>query len=397
MPINLKDKNLWEGVILFFICLACIGLTFSNALAEIGVGVSLFFWLLKKIFFREKIRRTNLEIFFVLYLVFILFSFKNTEYFTLSLRGFLRALKYVSFFYVVSETVSDLKRLRIVIYVLCAGALLMTIDGFYQMVTLKDFIRGRTIDTLDWLCRVSASFCHSNDFGAYLIAVFFPVLSLGIRTKRVKRIFSLVLAACIVFLLVKTSSRGAWLGFFVGLSIFIYNLKKKYLLIFLLAVFIGSFFLPAAAKQRIKDSFDMTEGTTWERTKLWKGTFDIVQDYPFFGSGSNTYSKVFPRYKPHDYPDIRYAHNSFLQMASETGILGLLSFCLLLISVLAAGFKRLKADKNNLLLSGLIAGLSGFLVHSMFDNHLFSVVLLTLFWIYMATIFSMAKNELKFS
>jgi len=324
----------------------------------------------------------------------------NTEYISESVRGFLRSLTYVFFFYVVYETSLIPGNFQKIIYALLLGVILMILDGFYQLMTMKDFIRGRSLHPLRSLWRVSSSFCHPNDFGAYLITLFFPCFSYCVFFRNLKRRVSTVfLLICMITLLILTYSRGAWLGFLVGLFLYLYYFSKKILLHFCVVLVIITILLPSPVKRRILNSFDIREtaGTTWERYQLWKGTLRMVKEHPLFGFGINTYSRNFPRYKPEEYPDLRYAHNSFLQMASEIGILGLFSFLVIVGRILQEGFKKLQVHRENLILLGFLSGTMAFLVHSFLDNHLFSLVLLTLFWLYLGVIFSLAKNKIIFS
>jgi O-antigen ligase len=146
---------------------------------------------------------------------------------------------------------------------------------------------------------------------------------------------------------------------------------------------------------RVAGLFKQEKNTVWERTILWETSLKIAKENPLLGKGVNTFSKYFIEYKPLDYPDLRYAHNSYLQMWSEIGIVGLLLFLSIPFLILTKALKgiKLKASQGapGLILLGLIAGYIGFLVHTIFDNNLFSLMLTTLFWVMSAYI--TALNE----
>jgi O-antigen ligase len=143
------------------------------------------------------------------------------------------------------------------------------------------------------------------------------------------------------------------------------------------------------------DIFSLGGSSGWERIQLWKGTWNMIKEHPVLGFGINTYSKYFPLYKPPDYPDIRYAHNSYLQMWSEIGLVGLGVFLCLIFAVLKNALCKIREKINKgflgLVFLGLLAGYIAFLVQSAFDTNLYSLVLFTLFWVMTAYLVCLDK------
>ena len=85
-----------------------------------------------------------------------------------------------------------------------------------------------------------------------------------------------------------------------------------------------------------------------------------------------------------DPKEIWYAHNGYLQMAAETGLAGLACFLWVLFVLFSQAIRSCKKIKDIYplaLLQGSIAGLSGFLVQSFFDNTLYTVQLSMLMWV----------------
>lgn len=77
-----------------------------------------------------------------------------------------------------------------------------------------------------------------------------------------------------------------------------------------------------------KDIQDISEG----RFLVWMASFKIFSDFPIFGSGLGTFSSILPSYQP---LDIEYrfdhAHNDYLQLLVETGIIGAIIFLLFML------------------------------------------------------------------
>jgi len=387
----MPTKNRLDKLILFFICISSVGLVFSNALTEIGVGFSIFLWIIKKSKDRKLFIPRKFIILSCLYILSVSLSLINSEYFLNSYRGLLRNIKYIVFCWVVLETLSLRKNLRIFILVLLGGMSLALLDGLYQNFWGVDFIRGRMINPIESLRRVSASFVHPNDFGCYLVTLFSVVLSLFILfKKRNQKYILMIIGGVAIFLILKTFSRGAWLGWISSVFLFFTIWKRRYFPIYAISLVVILLIFSFLFKDRFLSLLDTHQGTVWERLQLWRGTFSMIKEHPFIGFGINTYSRVFPKYKPLDYPDIRYAHNSYLQMASEIGLVGLFSFLILIGYVF---FKALYVFKNksDVVGMGFLSGWVGFLIHAGVDTHLYSLCLSTLFWMFTGVILSMVK------
>ncbi|MCK4852362.1 MAG: O-antigen ligase family protein, partial [Candidatus Omnitrophica bacterium] len=153
--------------------------------------------------------------------------------------------------------------------------------------------------------------------------------------------------------------------------------------------------LPYTAQERIFDLTDLKSGTTWERLMLWKGTVNMVKAHPVLGFGVNTYSRNFPAYKPPEYPDVRYTHNSYLHMASEVGVTGALLFLIFLMSVMVYSWRgiSLMADSRQRDIgAGLLAGLIGFSMNCVVDTHLYSVTLAVFFHLLLGFCFALTRH-----
>jgi hypothetical protein len=59
------------------------------------------------------------------------------------------------------------------------------------------------------------------------------------------------------------------------------------------------------------------------RWMIWVNTFQILKDFPLFGSGLGTFSQIFPMYRTFYIQGlVTHSENDFLQLASEVGFLG---------------------------------------------------------------------------
>jgi O-antigen ligase len=157
----------------------------------------------------------------------------------------------------------------------------------------------------------------------------------------------------------------------------------------LVAIFLAvalSFANPVS--QRFFSSFDFKEGSNAGRIETWGKALEIIRNKPWLGAGLGNYPLEI---KPTaDYREPIYAHNIFLDVAAETGVLNGLIFAGIILAS-ARGF--LKKAKNDLFFVGGFLALVVFFSHSLVENPLFSLSVLPLFLIILS--FSNIKNERK--
>jgi O-antigen ligase len=146
------------------------------------------------------------------------------------------------------------------------------------------------------------------------------------------------------------------------------------------AIVVGVFWIGAEGLiNRAADSIDSikvednTPGALFSRQEIWKDTWKMVRAHPITGSGLGAYNSVFPNYARHDgMYKVDYAHNDYLQMLSDGGIVGGL-LVLVFIALLGSSVWRATRADDPLeagLALGSGAGLFALLVHSAFDFNL---------------------------
>ena len=194
--------------------------------------------------------------------------------------------------------------------------------------------------------------------------------------------FALVLSA-----LLGTYSRTGWFVFLI-VAVKMGMVKRNRLVLLAASALViwAVFFSPPLVKLRLQSIWDPHGGTTSERSLLWRKAVLMIQDSPALGLGVNTYSRnEFARKWPGVSVDHQYAHNGYLQMAAEIGLLGLFSFLSVMLYLLFVCFKAFLTDRRNppdLVAIGLSLtfGVVVFLIHGAFDTGLQSLLLVNLLW-----------------
>ena len=407
-----------DRAIVFSLCAVIFFLPVSIALLDSFAGVAIFFYFLKKINRIEKVHfiwrslappanflNRPLQILALAFFISVLFS----QYPGLSLYAYFgKFLKSVFLYLSFIEVFRDEKRIQLFLKFLFLSTFITVLSGIVQHYTGKDFLKGHLIGTENFVtcARINSSFFTPNGFGAYLLPVIGLIAHLLFKatTKSKSWILGGALALFLVLLLsclCWTYSRSSWIGYLAILFIMVLMDRRKALLGGVLLCIFIFVFLPSLNHVRhlylINDNSRGNVPTTSSfngfkpdlidvgsgRLAYWGKAVSITHTSPVYGTGLNTYTRIIRRD-----PNSKtwwYAHNCYLQIAAETGLLGLACFLWMLFVLFLNALnhcKQMIRDSWQLtILQGAIAGLFGFLVQSFFDNTFYTVQLGVLMWL----------------
>jgi O-antigen ligase len=115
------------------------------------------------------------------------------------------------------------------------------------------------------------------------------------------------------------------------------------------------------------------DSTAVSRLTIWKDTMPLVADFWATGTGAGTYSRAMLRYQQAN-PEVHFnqAHNEFVQLVAEGGLLVSVPVLLTIASWLALARRQLQRDAHELfwIRLGAAAGLLAVAVHGIFDTAL---------------------------
>ncbi len=377
----------------FFIYVLALGITIANAPTEVASYWIIFIFLIKTVISRDiKFLKSPIGILLCVLFAVSFLSFLRSDYFKDSLRGFSRIPKYIFLYFALTDFfLRDNKRMVRFFWVLIATSALTFFNGLFQSVFGFDIFKHNTIS--DGLSRMYSSFIHPNDFGAYIITVL-PLTFLFLKKGIPSKLRTILIAVFLTgfYCLIRTSSRGAWIGFIMAM-IFFFSLYRKKILALIPIVAVIIVLLSPQGIHRVEGLLKPKVESVGERMLLLKGTWQMIKAHPVFGSGINTFMKNFEKYRPPNCPLGFYAHNSYLQMWAETGIIGLIIFLAIPLIIIVRAISNLKAkigtSPYGMILLAALCGYIAFLIHTTFDNNLYSLVLTTLFWVFGAYVFSL--------
>ena len=400
---TLIDRAKDQVYLLLFAMLASAA--FSNSLFEISSSVFMVLWLFTVLAERRwKIFKGVWVYFLGAYVAVNVLSVFQTVSVHDSVKGAFRVLRWAILTLGVTDTVDTREKLIKVCEALLAVVLFICLDALIQGMTGIEILRGRAMTAFyGETKRITGPFTHANDFSAYLcLALFTSCAGLittfknGPRSLRFFLALTVLLIAGVCF--VMTYSRGAWLAAMLAFGLWAL-LRRSVWPVVLVGVFLLGAYLysPFLFQKRFDSLGNMWSGTVSERRILWKESIEMIRARPVLGFGINTYSSNVKRFKDPLHPtDVQYAHNGYLQIAAETGLVGIGVFLTMIFYFLTAMFsvffKRAgDAAKDGELLmyaQGLVLGIFAMLLQSATDTTLQSLMLSALLWMWIGLAWS---------
>lgn len=268
---------------------------------------------------------------------------------------FERYVIYLFYFWFGAQFVTNSKKnLYILIISLICSTFIFSIGGTWDY--LYYIILKRDPAKVDRVLTVFGRLIPYFGFSLYLtfFTPFIFQVFIFIKERKLKLIFLtnlILLFLCLIW----NASRAAWVSVFLSLVFTSFlNRDKRFLTIrvitfaFLLPLLLFSL-LSATVRNRIQTIAYPLEWSN--RLPLYNQAISIFRDYPLLGTGIGMYEKIIhtPKYElPDTYPVPKelnlHAHNTYLEIAAEMGIIGFLAF----IGIFAVFFIKLYKLIRNL-------------------------------------------------
>ena len=284
------------------------------------------------------------------------------------------------------------KRLRLLVRTITIFGFLLAIFGLTQSFTSPD--------TVYWLRKLPQSqafgpFINRHHFAGYMelaLAVPLGLLFSG-SVENEKKFIYLFAAGMMGVALIMTNSRGGIVSliaetlFLVAITALRPRHKKRQspekkprirsaalratlALALIVALFGGVVLLGGEeALSRLVGSVNTDDPTTG-RSHFWGVTLDIIKTHPVIGTGLGAFGVVYTGYDSRNgLYRLEQAHNDYLQVLSDGGIVGAAIGLFFVIGLFRMGFARRESrdDFRRGVATGALAGCFAVLVHSFFD------------------------------
>lgn len=244
--------------------------------------------------------------------------------------------------------------------------------------------------------RITSTFENPNSFAAYLLLLVPFVIGCLIESRNTRSMVfygsALVLSvACMI----QTWSRGAWLGLCVSVVMFFLVYSRKSLPYVVASGFVGALgvsFLAPTVGERFASIGNLADSSVSYRFSAWKGIGEMLNSYNWLagiGYGEASFSALYPAFAYSGATAVKHAHSLYLQILTETGIPGLVSFAVIVILFVQNCFECLCRVKNSegrrTVVSG-IAAITGFLVMGLTDYVWYNSRVHLMFWLVLAMV-----------
>lgn len=325
----------------------------------------------------------------------------------------LKGVGYAALFALTLLLVNDKRRLVLFCYALLFGG---AAQAFYGgLMTLSGLEYGFFVKKTVYSGFATGTFVNRNHLGGYLEMTLATgiglLLATSVRTEagvswrqRLRNFLDLALSpktplrltlAVMVIALVLTRSRMGNTAFFASMLIaggialaafrwqsgsFAEMLRRAetrsavVLLISLMAIdiaIVGSWFGVEKVAQRIAESSATTDA---ERIEVSRNTLDLVRDYALTGAGGGSFRLAYANYRGESIANFYdHAHQDYLEIAAETGAVGVALLAGVVLSSLWAALRALFRRRDLLMRGTAFASIMGtvaLLIHGTVDFNL---------------------------
>lgn len=261
--------------------------------------------------------------------------------------------------------------------------------------------------------KVVGTFGNPDHFAGFIV----PAVPVGLslyhtETTSQGRRAALLLTLTVVFILPAAFIRSSWLAVAVGVATF-YGLKNGSEI----RKFFGrgklSSILPLVAVPFIGVIgyllYILRPMSAIARLLIWRLTWNIVKQHPIFGIGYDDYAVQYMNFQAKFFQrpinienyamvagNVNMAHNEYLQLFAEAGIIGLLCFLFVIFFVYRDSLRAISVQgasyETKTYLAGSLGGLAAILTSSFFSFPLHIVPTMVVFFSLLASASSIEKG-----
>ncbi|HLB12883.1 MAG TPA: O-antigen ligase family protein, partial [Dehalococcoidia bacterium] len=329
-----------------------------------------------------------------LFMASMALSLTNSSSLGLGLKELAKWLEFLAVLLLVGNTVRERGQALLIVGAVLAAGALAGLHGWYQFA-LRDGPASFLV--ADTFLRAYGFYGQPNPYAGYLLSVLPLALALllvagreALPIRGLLSAFGIQAAA-----LLMTLSRGGFLGL-AGASVLIAVLRGWVSRRILLAALVAGLLLalglsyglvpvPGAEEGGPLDEFGVFDPRgiraspqNWsvvERMALWYSAWNIWQDHPWLGIGIGNFKEAYPDYAlPGWELGQEHAHNYYLNILTETGVVGLTAYLVFLGSLFLYAARCLKGalargwGLRTGLAMALLSTVLALSIHNFFDN-----------------------------
>jgi O-antigen ligase len=238
--------------------------------------------------------------------------------------------------------------------------------------------------------RATGTIIDPNILAGYLILLIPLLVAVGLSFRRRSVLIGTALAFIVLGIaLAATLSRSGWLGMGVATIALVMLFPKERWKVLLLVggvavILVGVGLLGPVADRLNPNGTQSPVSMFLDRYNVWTASIVMFAQHPIFGVGVMNFVNFLPSNSIQGTEILPHAHNIFLNMAAERGVIGLVTFAVVVVILFRTLWRTLplaRSRQDHALVAGLLAMFAGYFAHSMFEVSYYDYKVLLLFWI----------------
>jgi len=355
------------------------------------INLIIFFYLVyvrKTISFLNQLFSNRIIIFYCLFLIFSFISIIKSENLPESIITF---SNYFSIFFCLLNLI-ELNKLLInpKSFILDLVLIIFTVEiimSFYPMlndISSQGYVLARSLDYIGASANVNVT--------SFSIVFKLPIILyyLETRKKLLSRFIISVLLTVTFFVIIILNSRGAFITSFLVILIYFFikfilsnknNFKLKFvksifiIIPIILSILLSNGFLSSKEQNSFFNrastiSMSTNDGSVNQRLRFYKHALSSISKNIFFGIGIGNWKLVsidYDKKNIQQYIIPYHAHNDFLQIGSESGILAMISYVMVFTFILLMLYNYYLKDRKDLFLIYIFSSILVYLFDSLLN------------------------------
>lgn len=347
-----------------------------------------------------------------------------------TIRAMITLLEGILFYLLIVNNIKSKDFVKNILMAILASSVVVSVYGIFQYFFKFNLIEY-WVKVDPNITRINSTLPDVNSYASYLLLILFLAFNIFLFQRGKKKLLLGVMITLLGFNLIFTYSRIALATLFIALIInfiLIYKVRLftsfrskllkwqyKKILSGALVIVIVLFLILFSAAQLIK--IPRQEQDSWLKIALfslnmknsfytiskgrmvyWNAAIAMIKSHPIFGIGVGGFVWNLSSYintSKYRIRPIENAHNYFLQMTSEMGLLFLGIYFLILAIAFHKAMSALKYMKDNFwkfISIGIVCGLIAFLLTCLTGHPLLLIEMQFIFWLFIAIIFALTQS-----
>lgn len=270
-------------------------------------------------------------------------------------------------YWLVENYATDFRAIQKILVALIAGALFSVPLGLIQGIGMKTIVAGHEV------VRFAGGIKDPNDYAGILVVSFGILIGFmtNNRNNKLKSSLYIVLSCIILLATMTTYSRGGFIALVFVVLVWLWSIGLKFRILLIGSAISGMALRVIALLPGLSQRFAsiLTPAGVDNRIDLWsRAIIWVLPRHPLLGVGAGRFPEALRTYAP--IGRINVAHNMFLSVAVESGLIALIPF---MIAILPPFFTLLfniktsmKQQPNNTVAIPVLLGTAGALMAGQF-------------------------------